>query len=148
LWEGVAGEYPAAAERLKLTEVIRRIIDYLASSLIENTRNVLAEKKISSIEDVRNCQVRLVGMDPETARANQELKEFLQQNLYNHEKFVAGREKAQLIIRELFQFYLENPDKLSTSLQERIKSQGLPRMVCDYIAGMTDSYAKSKAREI
>ncbi len=148
LWEGVAGEYPAASERLKLSEVIRRIIDYLASSLIENTRNILKEKKIGSVEDVRNNPVRLVGMDPETASANQELKEFLQRNLYNHEKFVAGREKAQLTIRELFQFYLEHPDKLSTSLQKRIKSQGLPRMVCDYIAGMTDSYAKSRVMEI
>lgn len=148
LWEGVAGEYPAAAERLRLSEVIRRIIDYLASSLIENTRKVLEEKRIESVKDVRGFPDRLVGMDPETARENQELKDFLFKNLYNHEKFVAGRGKAQRIIRDLFRFYLENPDKLSNSLQERIDSQGLPRMVCDYIAGMTDNYAESRVREI
>jgi dGTPase len=148
LWEGVAGEYPAASERIKLSEVIRRIIDCLASSLAENTRKVLAEKKIVSVEDVRSFPGRLAGMDPETARENQELKDFLFRYLYNHEKFVKGRGKAQDIIRSLFRFYLENPDKLSISLQERIDSQGLPRMVCDYIAGMTDNYAESKIREI
>lgn len=143
IWEGVADEYPAASERLKLSEVIRRIIDYLASSLTDNTLQVLKDRGISSVEDVRSCPVRLVGMDPETARENRELKEFLHKNLYNHEKFVAGRGKAQRIIRHLFTYYLENPDKLSTARQERISSQGLPRMVCDYIAGMTDNYAEA-----
>ncbi len=148
IWESVAGEYPAASERLKLSEVIRRIIDYLASSLAENTLQVLKSKRISSVEDVRSSPERLVAMDPETASENSELKGFLHKNLYNHEKFVAGRGKAQRIIRDLFLYYLENPDKLSSARQERISSQGLPRMVCDYIAGMTDNYAEAKAREI
>ncbi len=148
IWGAVSDEYPSAAERLRLSEVVRRIIDHLASSLIEHTWKVLQEKKISSVADVRACPERLVGMDRETSRENLQLKAFLQKNLYNHEKFVAGRERAQLMIRDLFRFYLENPGKLSSSRRDRIDSQGLPLMVCDYIAGMTDSYAKARVRDI
>ena len=148
MWEGVVAEYPEAAERLKLSEVIRRIIDYLASSLTENTLKVLKEKGITSVEEVRACSSRLIAMEPEVSRGNLELKAFLLKNLYNHEKFVGGRGKAQGIIRALFKYYLEHPDKLPESRRQRINIQGLPRTVCDYIAGMTDNYAKARAEEI
>ncbi len=148
MWEGVAAEYPEAAERLKLSEVVRRIIDYLASSLTENTLKVLEEKGITSVEEVRAYPSRLIAMEPEVSRGNLELKGFLMKNLYNHEKFVGGRGKAQRIIRELFKYYMEHPDKLPESRRQRINIQGLPRTVCDYIAGMTDNYAEARAEEI
>ena len=148
IWEGVSSEYPAAAERLKLSEAVRRIIDYLASSLTRHTLKVLEKEGIVSVEDVRLFPARLLGMEPEVSRQNLELKSFLQKNLYNHEKFVDGREKARDTIRNLFDYYLSNPDRLSVSSRLRIESQGLPRTVCDYIAGMTDNYAKVRAGEI
>lgn len=147
IWEKVSSEYPAASERLQLSESVRRIIDRMVTSLIENTQEVLRENDIRSVEDVRAWPERLVGMDPETSRLNLELKSFLHENLYFHEKFLAGRKQAQTIIKKLFDFYLKHPDRLSTSSQERISSQGLPMMVCDYIAGMTDSYAKARVLE-
>lgn len=148
IWEKVNEEYPSASERLRLGETVRRIIDYLATNLIENTRKVLKDEGIESVEEVRAHPARLIVMDEEARRENLELKSFLFENLYTHEKFVAGRESAQRIVKKLFRYYMEHPEQLSTSRRERIVTQGLPLMVCDYIAGMTDSYAKSKAGEI
>jgi len=148
IWEAVSTEYPAAPERLKLSETVRRIIDHLASSLVAYTLKTLREEGINSVGDVRAYPCRLIGMDSATREANLELKGFLKKYLYDHQMFVAGREKAQCIIRDLFKYYLEHPDRLSTSRRERAGSQGLPRMVCDYIAGMTDSYAKARVEEI
>jgi len=147
-WEQVNSEYPSASERIRLGETVRRIIDYLATSLIENSREVLKREGIESVDDVRAHPSRLIEMNEPARRENLELKSFLFENLYTHDKFVAGRESAQRTVSQLFHYYMENPEHLSSSRRERIVSQGLPMMVCDYIAGMTDSYANSQAGEI
>ena len=83
---------------------------------------------------------RLITLSPPVEQERRVTKEFLHTNLYfsatlNPEKNDAGR-----VISELFNFWMAKPDNLPSSYQEKATQEPLPRIICDYIAGMTDSY--------
>jgi dGTPase len=92
------------------------------------------------LEEVRSSPDRLVTLSPSVEEERRGAKEFLYRNLYfsatlNPEKDDAGR-----VIRELFKFWMAKPDNLPSSYREKATQEPLPRIVCDYIAGMTDNY--------
>ncbi|UCF38582.1 MAG: hypothetical protein JSU96_07010, partial [Acidobacteriota bacterium] len=140
--------FPDSDEKLKVSEVIRRIIDVLVSGLIQNTKRSLAEQDIHDVEQVRELSARIVGFDEETGKLNLELKRFLHRYLYRHEVLESARENAQQRLEDLFDFYMNEPRLLPGSHVDRITELGLHRVVCDYIAGMTDSYAAFRHDEI
>ena len=135
-------------EKLKVSETVRQLINILVTSLVSESRAVLEAQAIDSVEKVRLAETRLLGFDEKLAQQNRELKDFLHRNLYDHEIMREPRKRAQRLIEKLFYYYVENPRKLPESHSSRISILGLERIVCDYIAGMTDNYAQVKFREI
>jgi dGTPase len=77
-----------------------------------------------------------------------ELKEFLLANMYRHYRVVRMGDKAGRILRDLFQTYAGEPLQLPPRYQRRIEADGLHRVVCDYIAGMTDRFALDEHRKL
>jgi dGTPase len=148
LWLDVNEEFPTAKEKLKVSEVVRRIIDAFVSNLITETQRVLESEGISSVDAVRSFPRRLFQFDTEVARHNREIKGFLRSQLYDHEVLKKARQSAQRQLETLFDYYLVEPGKLPLSHQLRIEQLGLSRVVCDYIAGMTDAYARAKHDKI
>lgn len=148
LWDEVNSEYSSAQEKLKVSEVIRRIIDFLVSSLVAETRRLIDACGIRSVEQVREFENRLFRFDAETDNLNGELKGFLGRYLYDHEVLKKARHSAERQLEGLFYYYLQNPDKLPASHCSRIEELGLNRVVCDYIAGMTDTFARATHAEI
>ena len=135
-------------EKLKVSETVRQLINILVTSLVSESRAVLEAGTIDSVEKVRRAKTRLLGFDETIAGQNRELKGFLHRNLYNHTTMREPRKRAQRLIEKLFHHYVENPRKLPESHSSRISILGLERIVCDYIAGMTDNYAQAKYAEI
>jgi len=135
-------------EKLKVSETVRQLINILVTSLVSESRAVLEAQAIDSVKKVRLAETRLLGFDEKLAQQNRELKDFLHRNLYDHEIMREPRKRAQRLIEKLFYYYVENPRKLPESHSSRISILGLERIVCDYIAGMTDNYAQVKFREI
>nr|TDI09575.1 MAG: hypothetical protein E2P08_02970 [Acidobacteriota bacterium] len=144
LYRQVEAKYPEAVEKLKVSETVRRVIDVLVTSLVSQTGRVLETHGIRSVKEVRQFPSRLLGLEDRIASQNRELKDFLHRNLYNHEVMRQSREKAQRLLEGLFRFYLEKPQRLPESHFSRIDILGPERVVCDYIAGMTDKYAQVK----
>jgi len=144
LYEQVESEYPDTPEKLQVSETVRRVIDVLVTSLISQTRRVLETHGIHSVERVRHFPSRLLGLEDNIAFQNRELKEFLHRNLYDHEVMRLSRKKSRGVIKELFRYYEEKPQRLPESHYSRIAELGLERIVCDYIAGMTDKYAQTR----
>lgn len=130
-----------ADERIVRHQVVRRIIDRCCQNLIETTLRTLDKARVESVEDVRRAGRRLVAYAPETAALVRELKDFLYKNMYRHYRVVRMGDKAGRIIRDLFESYLAEPQQLPPRYQERIPLDSVPRVVCDYIAGMTDRFA-------
>ncbi|MEE8348276.1 MAG: deoxyguanosinetriphosphate triphosphohydrolase [Acidobacteriota bacterium] len=135
-------------EKLKVSETVRELINILVTSLVTESRAVLKAGGIDSVEKVRRAKTRLLGFDEKIAKQNRELKEFLHRNLYDHSIMREPRKKAQSQIENLFHYYLDNPQRLPESHSSRISILGLERIVCDYIAGMTDKYAQARHAEI
>ena len=135
-------------ERLARHEAIRRIIDRCCRDLIETTVAQLREARVGSAEDVRRAGRRLVAYTGEMGALVRELKEFLLKNMYRHYRVVRMGDKAGRILRDLFQSYTGEPLQLPPRFQARIELDGLHRVVCDYIAGMTDRFALEEHRKL
>jgi len=132
--EGIRGE------RLMRHQTVRRIISRCTKDLVLTTLKTVRDANAGSVDDVRKAGRRLVGYSPEMARRVKELKEFLFTNLYRHYRVVRMGDKAGRVLRDLFLSYVGEPLQLPPHYQERIPRDGVHRVVCDYIAGMTDPY--------
>jgi dGTPase len=140
--EGIRGE------RLMRHQTVRRIISRCTKDLVETTLKTVRDANVASVEDVRRAGRRLVGYSPDMARRVKELKEFLFTNLYRHYRVVRMGDKAGRVLRDLFLSYVGEPLQLPPHYQERIPRDGVHRVVCDYIAGMTDRFAVDEHRKL
>lgn len=144
LYQEVESRHGSSLEGIKVSETVRRLIDVLATSLIAETRSRVERHGIDSVEEVRAFPQRLAGFDSEVAAHNRELKQFLRTHLYTHPGLKKARHDARALIEGLFRHYVSNPQKLPDGHYARIGDLGVARVVCDYIAGMTDSYARNR----
>jgi len=136
--------YPDLEDRRLIYEIIRRMIGTVVTDLIENTRCNLEAAAPQSIEDVRQADAPLVLMSDKIYEQHVALKRFLHKHLYRHEKKLEMTQKAQAIIRELFELYTTDIRQMPAEFSDRAATgdeQGMTRVVADYIAGMTDRYA-------
>ncbi len=144
LYQEVESAYSDAAEGIRVSETVRRLIDVLATSLIRETRSLIESNQIESVEAVRAFPGRLARFEAEVAANNQQLKQFLRAHLYTHPALRKAREEARSLIERLFRHYEDYPQRLPEGHYSRIGTLGIHRVVCDYIAGMTDPYARSR----
>ena len=132
--------YPDAAPKLKFNEALRRMLNRLADDLITNTRARLNQSGVCTLEDVRNHPTRLAAFSPIVDAERQEAKDFLHEHLYFSPALADEKDDAERVVAELFAFWMESPATLPHNYQEKAKQESLPRVVCDYIAGMTDHF--------
>jgi dGTPase len=93
-----------------------------------------------TLDDIRACPRRLAALSPEIETERRQSKEFLYPNLYFSPALEPEKADAERIISELFDLWMKQPEKLPPSYQQKSGSEPLARVVCDYIAGMTDTY--------
>ncbi len=144
----VKEKYPSLAEDRQILQTISHLIGLLIMDLVEQTGENILQAGISTQEAVRNHSDNLVTFNSETAARNRELKRFLYKNLYRHYKVERMRIKAERFLTILFDNYLQNPTLLPASYQEKYEQYGQERVVCDYIAGMTDRYALDEYKRL
>jgi len=140
LYSEVESIYPQAIHKLKFNEVLKRMLNRWVGDLIENTKEQIQRTGIGNLADVRSCEQRLVTVSAPIEQERRETKNFLYENLYFSESLSPEKNDAERVIRELFKFWMENPDNLPPSYQEKATLEPLPRIICDYIAGMTDNF--------
>ncbi|HEX7287199.1 MAG TPA: deoxyguanosinetriphosphate triphosphohydrolase [Candidatus Angelobacter sp.] len=138
--------YPGAPEKLKFNETLKRVLDRLVSDLISNSRQAIKQSGVNSADEVRRLPQRLVAFSAETDRERRQIKTFLYANLYDSPVLRADQEQGEQIIADLFAFFMGAPDDLPASYQAKTQQEPLHRVVCDYIAGMTDNYVQEQHR--
>jgi dGTPase len=132
--------YPNAIEKLKFNEALKRILDRMVGDLIHSLQDQIKAAAIRNLDDVRACPHRLATFSPEVEEERRGTKEFLYQNLYFSAALDPEKNDAERVIRQLFEFWMAKPASLPHSYQEKAAQEPLPRVVCDYIAGMTDNF--------
>jgi dGTPase len=136
----VEKKYPHAAEKLKFNETLKRVLDRLVSDLIDNTRRRVQEAGVRTVADVRLHRERLAGHSREVDEERRAGKRFLHENLYFSPSLAEEKDDAEAVVGALFAYWMENPSALPHQYQEKSRSEPLARVVCDYIAGMTDNF--------
>ncbi len=136
----VERRHPQGRTKLKFNEALKRVLDRLATDLIDHTRASIGKSGVESVEDVRAHPQRLAAFSDELAQQNAALKRFLYTELYDREAIVEERERSVDALEKLFRLYLDRPEQMPTFYAEQAKSEPRHRVVCDYIAGMTDHF--------
>ena len=132
--------YPSAPEKLKFNEIVRRILNRFVDDLIRNTQARVQQAGVQSLDDVRNHPGRLAAFSPSVDAERKQSKQFLYDNLYFSPALSDEKDEAERLITELFSFWSDHPEALPHNYQEKAKQESLPRVICDYIAGMTDNF--------
>ena len=136
----VERKFAGAPEKLKFNEALRALMDALVTDLIDTTREQLEKMEVRTLAQVRAAPRRLVRFSPRLGAENQKIKDFLQQNLYAHRAVRAERQRIVKRVEQLFDYFMKHPRSLSAFYVDKARNEPLCRVVCDYIAGMTDNY--------
>ena len=134
--------YPTVPAKLKFNETLKRILNRFVGDLITNTRTRLQQAKIQTLDDVRNHTERLAAFSPTVEAERKQSKDFLYENLYFSSALAGEKDDAERVVGELFTFWMDHPEALPHNYREKVekKEDSLPRVICDYIAGMTDNF--------
>jgi len=143
--------YPGIDDTRLTHEAIRRIINKMITDVLSQTAQNIKQYGIETADDVRKLGKPLVSFSPQMQEANATLKAFLFENVYHHYKVNRMASKARRVVKELFNFYLAEPDCLPTAWRPQAGGPKTARTafaVSDFIAGMTDRFAQEDHRRI
>ncbi|HLY27256.1 MAG TPA: hypothetical protein VKQ72_13000, partial [Aggregatilineales bacterium] len=121
--------------------LIRRLTRLEITDAIQATDGRLLSTNVQSPEALQSLSENVICNSPTMAHMNDELKDFLYVELYNHYRIMRMTQKAYRFLRDLFEVFVKEPRQLPPEVQGRIEAKGLHRAVADYLAGMTDRYA-------
>jgi dGTPase len=147
----VKSERPDLEPRLTHLEAIRRMIGAMIDDVMGETLQRAAATGVGSADDVRALDHALVAFSPDMAEDLARLRAFLHERMYRHWRVNRTRSQARRILGEMFVLFLKEPEVLPTvwfAKSQNRDEAGRARVVCDYIAGMTDRFAIEEHRKL
>ena len=142
--ERVCRRHPAIADLQFQPTVVRAVMNWQVTDLLEQTRRNLRERRVGSVADVRAAGCLLVEFSPAVRALKAELESFLHRAVYRHYRVLRMAAKGNRIVHALFQEYGRDPQQLPPRYARRAAETNVPQTVCDYLAGMTDRYAQDE----
>ncbi len=145
--EVVENKYPGLEVHRMRHEIVRRQITAMVEDVIVNAKNNLSELEPASTSDIRHCRKTIVRFSDSMQTKEAGIKRFLFDKMYRSPGVLKMRKGAEKIIRDLFRVYLNETGDMPNGLLrlgKKNQSNDRPRMIADFIAGMTDSYAISE----
>ncbi|MBI3252190.1 MAG: deoxyguanosinetriphosphate triphosphohydrolase [Candidatus Omnitrophica bacterium] len=141
---GISSSLKAEVRRY---QVIRSLINLEVTDLLLQSQKNIRRSGIRSAGEAMQAGRFLLSFGAPVKARREELRNFLKEKLYRHYRVVRMSDKARRFIRALFQVYLARPEQLPPGSQKRLKKEGAHRVICDYIAGMTDRYAQGEYKK-
>lgn len=149
----VMDQYPGIETDRVISESVRRLIGIWVTDLVAEFHRRVASENPRSVEEVRALPIPLAAFSDDIAERQKPLRAFLFERMYRHHKVNRMMSQARRIVRELFALFMAEPETLPPPWRDRAKATGddkvkRARVVCDYIAGMTDTYAIDEHRRL
>ena len=135
-------------EKLLFQETLKLMLNALADDLIMDTGRRVRQHGIQDLEGIRGAPERLAGFSTEMEQHRREAKEFLYRNLYLCDDLKRAHEQAAQVIADLFAAWMGDPTLLPPSYANQVDEEGAPRVIADYIAGMTDHFVLEVHRSV
>ena len=132
--------HPGTSDKYLFNEALQWMQNTLTDDLAASTAANVAAIGAQSLDDIRRHPSRLALFSPSVEKLRQEEKHYLYDTLYSCSHLALEHDKAEEVVKALFDFWIDDPDELPQSYIDEIPEEGLARVVADYIAGMTDSY--------
>ncbi len=133
-------EHPTAAPKLLLAGALTRMLNRLTGDLIRETAKRATLAGVASLEEVRRHPERLAALSVEKEAERKQAKSYLHDHLYLSEEIRKNHRQAEEVVGGLFRDWVQNPELLPNAYFAMVDCDGAPRVVADYIAGMTDSF--------
>jgi dGTPase len=146
--EQVAARIPDADPRVQRAQIIVALVNLLVTDLVEQTARAVAERGITSPEQVRDQAPCLAGFSNEIKPLKADLKRFLHHELYLHPKVVETNRQAEDILGDLYRALRRDPGMLPEHVVARFGEEGEARAIADYLAGMTDRFALAEHEKL
>ena len=145
LWEEAweSANQGSADWSVRRYQAVRHLLDAMVGDLISNTEKAIEEHGVRTMADVRGVKPRLAGFSPAMDQATAELKARLMDRLDQHRRVRRMAAKAGRVMRGLFVAYMDEPLQMPATVAARADAEDIPmpRVIADYIAGMTDRFA-------
>ncbi len=153
VFQQVMKQYPGIETNRIISESVRRLIGIWVSDLVSEFTRRAAIAKPTSVEEVRALDRPLAAFSEDIAERQKPLRAFLFERMYRHHRVNRMMSQARRIVTELFALFMAEPDTLPPPWGQRAKDPAIDmtrraRIVCDYIAGMTDTYAIDEHRRL
>ncbi len=136
----VAAEHPGVEEKYLFHEALQWMQGMLTSDLIANTRANLEQNGLRTLAEVRAFPERVATFSPIVEAQRLQEKRYLYDTLYTCPALELEHDKAEEVVYMLFDHWVSHPEELPDGYLDDVPRDGLPRVVADYIAGMTDAY--------
>lgn len=143
--------YPKLETSRVIHESVRRVISAMVADVLKQSERNIAEAVPKSPEDVRLLGKPLIAFSAQMKENNRVLQQFLSQHMYRHSLVMEIMEKAQRVVRNLFEAYMNDERLMPTGWREHLPREGQSskaRQVADFIAGMTDNFALEQHRRL
>lgn len=144
----VERRHPNGARKLKFNEALKRVLNWLVTDLIEETQRQVDASGAQSVDDVRSHHKRLAAFSEEVAGYDAGLKSFLNSNVYSLPVIAEERARSVAALDALFRFFVEQPNRMPRHYADLARTTPIHRVVCDYIAGMTDHFLLRQCAEL
>lgn len=151
VFRGVRVDYPAIDDRMVTYEAVRRLIGLWINDLIDETRARVKLHKPTTAADVRAMDGPLIAFSEGLEAPQRALRAFLYARMYKHYRVNRMRSKAKRVLADLFEVFLHEPQTLPPpwgGIAQSVDKDHRARIVCDYIAGMTDTFALEEHRRL
>ncbi|MBR9825627.1 MAG: deoxyguanosinetriphosphate triphosphohydrolase [Alphaproteobacteria bacterium] len=151
IFDRIEARWPEISETVKIYEAVRELIGLMVGDVLEETKRRLARDNPESADALRRLGYSVVAFSEDFLKTLSELRRHLYEHMYRHYKVNRMMSQAGRVTRDLFDLYHETPGVLPTNIQKHIRAPGSEqsaRVVCDYIAGMTDRFAMEEHRRL
>jgi dGTPase len=147
-FERVEQLHPRVNDKYLFHEALQLMQNVLTDDLIANTRANLETHSLATLDDIRRHKARIATFSPAVESERLQEKKYLYDHLYTCPELTIEHDKAEEVVTALFDFWMDNPADLPEGYIAEVPNEGLPRVVADYIAGMTDAYILLQYAEV
>ena len=152
LWRDASGPARKREPDVPLPAIGRPVIDAIVDRLLRDVRDtspaLIREAGVESPDDARRSGRVLVDFSASGQKLIDELRDLLAEDFYRHHRLIRMDAKAQRFVKEVFRAYAEHPQMLPPRFAARIDEQGTHRVICDYVAGMTDRFCQDEYKRL
>ncbi len=136
-------KYPNLTSDMRRYDLIRRLVSRQVEDLAQVVGTIIRDERIDSLATIRARSSPIADFSSQLREEIAQLRSFLTDRMYRHSLVLEMSETGAEIVRELFAYFMDYPEQMPAGFSARIDTDPLERIVCDYVAGMTDRFAES-----